>query len=75
VRDVEDEWLIAAWRDKHGFGSGVSGSLGFRPGDVAEARYNITLKKCRSESKLGIANMVISQNSSLFLGSEKGKST
>ena len=45
MRDVKDEGLIAAGQDEHGFRSGVSSSFGLEPGDMAEARYSIALKK------------------------------
>lgn len=71
MRDVKDQRLITAWQNKHGFGSSVSGSLGLEPGDVAEARDCVALKKSRSESELGIADVVVSQDRRLFLLGEE----
>ncbi|KAI1050139.1 hypothetical protein LB506_001785 [Fusarium annulatum] len=72
MRDVKDQRLIPAWQNKHGLSTGISRGLGLEPGDVTEARDCVALKKSRSESELGIADVVVSQDRRLFLLGENG---
>jgi hypothetical protein len=45
MRNIEDKRLITAWQQKHGLGAGVASDIGLRPGDSAEARDYVALKK------------------------------